>query len=265
MNPQQKDTMFEQRLRPKKPWYKKWWLYAYGTLFIASIVILAALGDTTQLVLNTFSLGVDPEEISITERDDGYTSIPGRELSGEVDFNYARNVLEGIKAPSLGPDDAPVVIVEFSDFRCPFCRESYPTLRRLQSIYSEEIRFVYADYPISAVHPLAFNAAHAARCADEQDAFWQYHDSLFLNQEDYSDASFFTTLASTLRLDTAQFASCMESQRYYEEILDSTRIANELGVVGTPTFFVNGHRLPGDLPFETWQQIVSVALVGTNQ
>ena len=226
---------------------------------------MTAFADTTQLVLNTFSLGVEPNEVTIADRDDGYTSVPGRVASEEIDFIYAREVLATIDAPSLGPDDASITIVEFSDFECPFCRESYPTLRQLQTMYAKEIRFVYADYPISAVHPLAFDAAHAARCAEEQDLFWQYHDALFLNQGDYNDTSFFVQLAGTLRLDTTQFRSCMESERYYEDILDSVRIANELGVVGTPTFFVNGHRIPGDLPFETWQQIVSVALISANE
>jgi len=164
-------------------------------------------------------------------------------------------------APSVGPKHALVTIVEFSDFQCPFCQQSFPIVKQMIAKYSEYIRFVYLDFPIVNIHPLAVKASHAARCADEQGKFWQYHDSLFQNQ-DRLDEELFSILAEMNNLDKDDFDKCMASEKYLRNIQEQLDLGQELGVTGTPTFFINGHRLPGVIPSDVWDEIMNVLIYG---
>lgn len=164
--------------------------------------------------------------------------------------------------PSLGPADAPVTIIEFSDYQCPYCKRWYDTVRaRLLADYADKIRFVYRDLPLSSIHPEAQGAAEAANCAGAQDAYWQYHDALFGDKYGFG-AQAYTQYATDLGLDVDAFNTCVAERRYKTEVDDDASVGINLGLTGTPTFFVNGLKLVGAQPYEVFQQIIDKELAG---
>ncbi len=160
--------------------------------------------------------------------------------------------------PFLGAADAQVVIVEFSDFNCGFCgRYARETLQPLVDAYGDRVRFVYRDYPFLAATSL--DAALAAQCAHEQDNFWGYHNALFSNQGQFSRETFLN-IAQNLKLDMGAFTSCLDSQKYRDEIVEDALAAQELGVRGTPAFFVNGRFISGAQPYRVFAQAIDAEL-----
>jgi len=156
--------------------------------------------------------------------------------------------------PYLGPEDAPITIVEFSDFNCGYCRKWYfETLQPLLDEYPEQIRFVYRDFPLLSESSLS--AAHAAQCAYEQGSFWDFHDALFLREEP-KILDTYLLFAEELGLDTDDFQECLDSDRTAAEVENDARFASGLGIRGTPTFFVNGLALVGAQPFEYFQAVI---------
>jgi protein-disulfide isomerase len=162
--------------------------------------------------------------------------------------------------PSLGPEDAPITIIEFSDFECPFCQRFHrEVFGRLLSAYPNEIRFVYRDFPLTSIHPNAFPAAEAANCARDQGAFWEFHDRLFT--EGLGDKAY-RRYASELGLDMDAFETCIRERRYKDEVQADLTFAANLGVRSTPTFFINGIAIVGAQPFEVFQRVIEGELAG---
>lgn len=157
--------------------------------------------------------------------------------------------------PSLGRADAPVTIVEFADFGCPYSRESSFVVRELAAKYPESVRFVYRDFPIAELHPIAQKAAEAAQCAQDQGMFWEYHDKLYQNQNDVSEDRL-VEFATELNMNTFQFESCLSSGRYVDEVIADYQAGVEAGVRGTPTFFINGNRIAGAIPKEILDALI---------
>lgn len=168
--------------------------------------------------------------------------------------------------PQLGSADAPVVIVEFSDFQCSFCKRFWEqTLPQLKKAYVEtgKVRFVYRDFPL-AFHQHAQLAAEATECADEQGAYWKMHDYLFEKQEEWSESlnakELFGRYAHVLGLDAARFRDCLDTGRYAEEVKKDYQDGLAYGVEGTPIFFINGYRVMGAQPFKVFQQLIEAKL-----
>ena len=162
--------------------------------------------------------------------------------------------------PSIGPADAPVTIVEFSDYQCPFCvRWNQEVSARLLADYKGKIRIVYRDFPLYSIHPEAEPAAEAANCAGEQNAYFPYHDLLF-GQKYGLGSSSYVKYASDLGLNMTQFNQCVSERRYKSKIDDNVKFASSLGVSSTPTFFVNGLAVVGAQPYEVFQQIIDKEL-----
>lgn len=163
---------------------------------------------------------------------------------------------------SIGPKDAPITIVEFSDYQCPFCQRWHDQVYGpLMAAYPGQIRLVYRNLPLTQIHPQAMNAAEAAMCAGEQDAYWPYHGKLFENSAALSD-DLYTSLASELGLDMTAFESCMSSDKYLDEIKADMQFALNLGVQSTPTFFINGLAVVGAQPLSVFQQVIDDELAG---
>ena len=158
-------------------------------------------------------------------------------------------------APFKGPAKAPVTIVEFSDFHCPFCRRVLPTLAQLESRYGEKIKLVFRDFPIENLHPGATKAHEAARCANEQGKFWAYHDKLFASPPK-SSPEIFTGLAKELGLDISGFENCFDSRKYQAAVKKDLEEGNRLGVTGTPAFFINGRLVSGAQPLEAFARVI---------
>ena len=156
--------------------------------------------------------------------------------------------------PSVGPANAPVTIVEFSDFQCPYCKRSVPLIKEILAKYPGKVKVVYRDYP-GPNHPYAPQAAEAAQCAGDQGKFWEYHDGLFDHQAAGSGWDFIE-LAKAIGLNQNLFTTCLNTRRYQEEVAKDLRDGMTLGVTSTPTFFINGRPLVGAKPFAEFQTVI---------
>jgi len=166
-------------------------------------------------------------------------------------------------APSLGPENAPVTIVEFSDYQCPFCVRWYnDVFIRLMSEYKDQVRFVYRDFPLTSIHPDAQPAAEAAHCAGEQDAYWKFHDALFSDKYGLGTQAY-QQYAAEIGLDAAAFNTCISERRYKAKVEEGINLAFGVNVRSTPTFFINGLMVVGAQPYEVFKQKIDAELAGT--
>jgi protein-disulfide isomerase len=160
-----------------------------------------------------------------------------------VTLTPPRFKVDAANHPWSGGKDAPVTVVEFSDFQCPYCRAAETGVKQMRTKYGNRIKFVYEDFPLG-FHEHAMDAARAARCAGEQDKFWPYHDALFADQSKLT-APDLKSKAAKLGLDNKKFAACFDKQTPDVAIKADQTQGASLGVSGTPTFFVNGRELTG--------------------
>jgi protein-disulfide isomerase len=170
-----------------------------------------------------------------------------------------------------GSASAPVTIVEYSDYQCPFCERHFQqVLPQLQEyIDNGTVRYVFKDFPLTQIHPQAPKAAEAARCAGDQDYYWQMHDLLFQNQQQWSGQAnavdIFKQFAGQLKLDQAAFDQCLDSGKHAAVIAANEQEGLGYGVRGTPGFFVNRTLLAGAYPIESFEQLIQQALAEKNQ
>lgn len=160
--------------------------------------------------------------------------------------------------PSIGPDDAPIVMIEFGDFRCGYCKRfNDETLFQLLSDYEGQVRFVYRDYPI--LGPDSLVAAHAGQCAHDQGAFWPFHDLVYANQGSLNRDTFIAH-ATALELDVERFTTCLDEETFEEGIIADFMDGQQLGVGGTPTFFINGKLVTGAQPYAVFASVFDAEL-----
>ena len=163
--------------------------------------------------------------------------------------------------PTWGNANAPVTIVEFSDYQCPFCSRAVPTLERIKQEYGpEKVKIVFRDMPLPS-HNRAPAASLAAHCANDQGKFWEYHNKLFENQSKLEDADL-KGYAKALGLKEADFAACFDSKKHMALVDKSRREAESLGIQATPSFVINGTLLQGAQPFEKFKEKIDRALRG---
>jgi protein-disulfide isomerase len=175
-------------------------------------------------------------------------------------FDAPRHEIElSADDPSLGSPSAPVTLVEFSDFQCPFCQRVAPTLKQVKEKYGDKVRVVWKDFPLTQIHPQAFKAGEAAHCAADQGKFWEYHDRLFANQQALQPADL-KKHAADLGLDATAFNSCLDSSKYGERVRDGVAEGSRLGVNSTPTIYINGRVLSGAQPYETFVSVIDEEL-----
>ncbi|MCD6059951.1 MAG: oxidoreductase [Moraxellaceae bacterium] len=158
-----------------------------------------------------------------------------------------------------GSAAAPVTIVGFTDFHCPFCRMSEATMSELLEKYGERVRYVHRDYPIAKLHPQAPRAHLAARCAAQQDRFWPFHDRLFGAAADAGEQQL-AAIATDAGLDATAFAGCLQDPAMATAVQDDIAAGTRLGVTGTPTYFINGHMVVGAQPLSRFVDAVEAAL-----
>lgn len=161
----------------------------------------------------------------------------------------------------LGSATAPITIIEFSDYQCPFCGRFYnDAFKKIneQYIKTGKAKLVYRDFPLE-FHQFAQKAAEASECAHEQGKFWEYNEKLFENQQSL-DIDSLKRYAQDLSLDSGKFNSCLDSGKMANEVKKDANDGAKAGVSGTPTFFVNGVQLVGAQPFEAFEQIITQQL-----
>jgi len=164
-------------------------------------------------------------------------------------------------APVRGATDAPVTIVEFSDFECPFCKQTHPTLKQLLERYPGKVRLAYRDFPLDSIHPQARRAAEAARCASDQGKFWEYHDVLF-TQSPQLTLEDLRRYAGQVGLDITKFDGCLAAGVHKTTVQRDLDEGNRLGITGTPAFFINGRTLTGAQPLEAFARLIDQELAG---
>jgi protein-disulfide isomerase len=146
---------------------------------------------------------------------------------------------------SMGPEDAPVTLVQYGDFECPYCGAAYPMIKDIQQRMGDRLRFVFRNFPITTSHPHAMSAAEAAEAAGAQGKFWEMHDTLYENQDSLEDGSL-RGYAEQLGLDMERFEQDMSERRYESRVREDFMSGVRSGVGGTPTFYINGARFDGN-------------------
>ncbi|MDE2059733.1 MAG: thioredoxin domain-containing protein [candidate division NC10 bacterium] len=162
-------------------------------------------------------------------------------------------------APVRGVREAPVTIVEFSDYQCPFCKRSQSVTKQLLQQYSGKVKLAYRDFPIRGLHAQAQKAAEAARCAGDQGKYWEYHDLLFAKAPDLEVASL-KQAATALGLDMTRFNECLQQDKYAPLVEQDVQYGVRLGVSSTPTFFINGRPVFGAQPFSVFERVIDEEL-----
>jgi len=194
---------------------------------------ISIIGQQTQALYNLFGVGTGPES-----------------RIEEVVENVAT---EG--RPYKGSADAPVTIVEFSNFTCPACAMVQPALKELLVVREGQVGLVFRHFPLGPPHTDGFRAAVAAECAAQQGVFWEMHDSLFAHAETLSENDLLG-YAAGLGVDEVAFAACLDSDDAEVRIREDIAAGQEYGVTGTPTFFINGRRVSGTLPLSDFEALV---------
>jgi protein-disulfide isomerase len=198
---------------------------------------------------------------------DGRKVIRGRAFDlREKPFQHELDILQTSGAPSFGPADAPMTLVVFSDFECPICREEAKALRtNIPKEFPQEVRVVFKDFPLPAIHPWAEAAAIAGRCVFHQNAgaFWAYHDWAYEKQPELTAGNLRAKLlewAKSQPLDILALTHCVDSRATAAEVAAEVAEGKRLDVEATPTLFLNGRRLVGQVPWENLSQIIRLEL-----
>jgi protein-disulfide isomerase len=194
----------------------------------------------------------------VTEARDRYLTTLKAKTPVRVLLEPPRQQVATAGRPTLGPSNAPIEMIEFSDFQCPYCQRANPTVTQVLNLYGDKIRFTYRHYPLPN-HPNARPAAEAAQCANAQGKFWPFHDRLFANPSQLGTGDL-TRHAAAVGLDTAQFEACVGERKYKADVDADIQAGNDAGVDGTPAFFINGRMLSGAQPFEVFKRVIDEEL-----
>lgn len=231
-------------IKHKKHWYLRWWALAIFIILFLFITLAIVIGLETYNIYQKIKRG----EVPLTENGE---EIPRTLVSVDDD-------------PYFGPLDAPVTIVAFEDFQCPYCKESFMAVKQVRDKYPDAVRFVFRDFPIEATHPGVIEAHLAAECAHDQDKFWEYHDKLFLNQENQDTASL-VQYAKEAGLDITAFTSCLENKVPEKEVQKDLSDGVMLDIAGTPVWFFNGFKVEGSLPLEAFELLIDRELASQKE
>jgi len=220
---------------------------------VITLILLAAMGWFLWRVV-TFEQAINKGE-PLPQFSSKETQIAG---STTTATGIAYDV-DSPTAPTLGPKDAKLVVVEFLDFQCPFCQEAFDTVRAMQAKYGDRVRFEVRYFPLTEIHPEAMQAVEAASCADAQGKFWTMHDRLFA-QKGVLGRTYLDAAALASGLDVKLYKTCMDTHARYNAIRQDIAAGTNAGVRGTPTFFFNGRRVEGVIPADVFDQLITSSL-----
>jgi protein-disulfide isomerase len=220
-----------------KYWYKKWW----GIFLIIGLTLILSLFAAVGFYFFYAVRHYQTQNALL-----GYPVA-----KTEIDF---KKILGSGKNYWLGAANPKITIVEFSDFACPHCRASFTTIREISLKYKNYVKIIYRDFPVLTDYSL--NLALAARCAGEQGLFWPMHDALFLNQGEIKTEKEISILARRIGVNKTKFKQCFNSKKYLAAINQNLNDARSLGITGTPTWFINGYKIEGDIPYHIFIKII---------
>lgn len=226
-------------------------LYSIIALIVIGVLYLAVLiYQASQEKEDDILASIATEYINDISLDSAGLTTNGSELTVETEDD-----------PYFGSRDAKVHIVEFGDFECTFCNQEVEVIKQLQTLYGNQIFFQFRDFPVANSHDNAYDAAVASECAHEQseEKYWQYHDRLFQFQESLTD-ELYVSLAQRIGLNETEFTTCYNAQSIRDEVQEDYLDGLNAGVTGTPTFFINGYRVPGAIPFDMFKKVIDQLL-----
>ena len=198
----------------------------------------------------------------IAARRTEYVATLRKAASVKVMLEPPRVKMESLAGPTKGPESAPITIVEYADFQCPYCTRALASLKQVEEKYAGKIRIVFRDFPLSQIHPFAAKAAEAGACANDQGKFWPMHDKLFANQTKLAVTDL-KQHATDLGLDATEFGTCLDSGKHAAEIKKSVEEGQRYGLSGTPSFFINGRLIVGAQPYDSFAQVIDEELERT--
>lgn len=237
----------------------RWYQTRIGRIFLAILSIFFTIVLLFGILVGYYTWQVvRGNEVTITSP---FSSILSQEtLSAGVQevTNAELNKTIHPHNPTLGEVNAPVTLLMFIDFECPYCRASFGPLQEALTQYGDAVYLVFKHVPLLAIHPRSVAASLAAQCAHEQGKFWEYHNTLFTTQ-DLTDIGL-SQAALTHKLDISKWSTCQKASTTEASLNKDLKDATTLGVRGTPTFFVNGTRVEGVKTSEEWKDIILKAL-----
>jgi len=205
-------------------------------------------------------------QLRVNKARDAYITALRADYGVVIELNQPTGHVDVGDSPRLGSEKAPVQVIEFADYECPYCQKVNEDLARLREQFGNQVSVVYKDYPLP-MHPLAARAAEAARCASLQGKFWEFHDSLFESKR--LQVSDLKEQARTLKLDSARFDQCLDSSEQAAAVKKDVMEGQRLGLTGTPSFFINGHFMSGAIGYmklrETVLQELAALTAGKKQ
>lgn len=204
--------------------------------------------------------GVKPADLYNKLMDANLAAAPAAAAAAPAAAPAAKVDIQVGGAPSKGPKNAPVTVIAFSDFQCPFCSRAVPLLKQVEENYKGKVRIAFKHLPLS-FHDKAQLAAEASMAANEQGKFWEYHDKLFENQTALDRPSL-EKYATDLGLNATKFKAALDSGKYKKFVEDDAKLAGTVGASGTPTFFVNGKSIVGAQPFDEFRKSIDAELAG---
>ena len=223
-------------------------------------------GISAVLALLVIFLWLNPDfgrandEKSIIPTANAVANIPSQNNPQQQQPTRLSNV-EADDDPVLGEKNAPVTIVSFEDFQCPYCKRAYEqAIQQIKKEYIDagKVKYIFRDFPLS-FHQNAGPAAEASECAHEQCKFWEYHDALYQNQDKLGKDKYIE-IAQNLKLDMDKFNQCIDSRKYQQEVQKDFEYGQSIGVSGTPAFFINGLMMVGAQPYEAFKQAIDAEL-----
>ncbi len=223
-----------------KPWYKKWWGVLIIIILSFILIFLVAFGFYVYNIVKTTYNNSYIDKIS--------------PINAELD-EKKRVLIEG-PGNWLGSKNPKITIVEFSDFACPYSKNSFPKIREISLKYKNDIKFIYRDMPL---RENSVDLAIVARCAGEQGLFWPMHDKLFQNQG-VSASDDLLELAKQIGAEKNKLKNCFETKKYLAQIQKDFSDGETLEIKGTPTWFINGNKMEGDIPMKVWEEIIGKLL-----
>lgn len=217
-----------------KPWFLQWW----GIIFLFLLAAVLSIGIAFAFYVNDI-------------RKDLEKGVVSRDF---YEFSEVRSLVEGENNYYLGSNRPLLTIVEFGDFSCPLCKESFPIIREIAAQNPDKIKFIFRDYP--AISEFSSTLAMAARCAGEQGLFWPMYDKLFLTPGLNSKDKLKMALIQ-IGGDPDRFSQCLDAEKYWEDIRNDVLDGDRLQISGTPTWFLNGSKISGHIPREAFWELIN--------
>ena len=234
-----------------KPWHKRWW--GRGLILLAILFLLGVFYSAYVLIRGFVH----------AQRGEFFDANAGVWLSEEqyiINQKFAADLLTD-DDPWLGADEPLINIIAYESFGCPFCKSNQADLKKMLANFGSIVRFTTKDFPTEGLHPGVLDAHLAAACANEQGKFWEYHDLLYANQKEFTRDEL-KDWAKSLGMVMPDFNECLDSDKYNQEIKQDYAMGAQAGVIGTPSYVINGNLIPGVIGYDVWEEIVGFIVKG---